>query len=289
MMKHTKAELEAVIFYLENQLREKEKRLQVYEQHFKSCRTASPLSPPSSHDNHDETSVDKTSSISLSPPTLEETPANGQGSANTTDSTVLTGLENIPVQNTALISTGILHDHGVSNGGQISGPRKRKKWEDDASSFLVNTKRSRHLRQCLEALPRQDAIISAIVCGTTCDRQALPTLNPTTDPIIAAKVYANITCASRAKADLVSRIASFQDLIFHSICAVLEYCAYPTEEIDGVMRITSSNSGPKNLKRLRAGAIWASEVISESTKGGWNDLSDRIAELYFLCECFITA
>jgi hypothetical protein len=99
MIKHTKAELEAIISYLEKQLQEKEnviKQLQVYEQHFKSCRTASPLSPLPDHDNHSESSLNNISFTRLSPPTLVETPAGGRGSADSTDSTLNTVLADQP-------------------------------------------------------------------------------------------------------------------------------------------------------------------------------------------------
>jgi hypothetical protein len=167
-----------------------------------------------------------------------------------------------------------------TSGGQIDGARKRKQWENIANELLVTTKKSR-----LYAVSYNGGIIAALVGGTSYDSQSLlPTLDSATDPISAAERYAKIASGSRARADLVSRVASFQDLIFHSMCAVLEDCGYPTNEIDGVMRIRSSDSTSKNLKRLRAGAVWANEVIATSTGGEWTPLSDVIAEFYFKCE-----
>jgi hypothetical protein len=106
------------------------------------------------------------------------------------------------------------------------------------------------------------------------------------DPIAAVKRYASIARNSRVRAELASHISSFQDLIFHSIYIVLEYCGYPVEDIDMAIRIRSSASGPKNLKRLRSGAGWANEVILKSTEGEWTGMSNCITELYFHCEWF---
>ncbi|KAI0425917.1 hypothetical protein F5Y09DRAFT_320558 [Xylaria sp. FL1042] len=286
MAKKTKAELQDTVIYLERELEETKKRLQFYEQHFKSCRTASPISPPPDH-HHNETSVRRT---------LEEPPAEGRGSTNTAASTQHTALvshEDVPVKR-ALINTeaysnpSTLKDHEASNpnttsdtsGGQVPGTQKRKQWENDAFTLAAKFKKPRREQRYLEPLSSHDAIITSIVHGTSCDIQAL-SMNPSMDPIAAVKRYASIARDSRVRAELASCISSFQDLIFHSMCIVLEYCGYPVEDIDMAMRIRSSASGPKNLKRLRSGAGWANEVISKSTEGEWTGIGDCIAELYF--------
>lgn len=291
MAKKTKAELQDTVIYLERELEETKKRLQFYEQHFKSCRTASPISPPPDH-QHNDTSVRRT---------LEEPPAEGRGSTNTTASTQHTALvshEDVHVKraltNTEAYSNpSTLKDHEASNpnttsdtsGGQVPGAQKRKQWENDAFTLAAKFKKPRREQRYLEPLSSHDAIITSIVHGTSCDIQAL-SMNPSMDPIAAVKRYAIIARDSRVRAELASRISSFQDLIFHSMCVVLEYCGYPVEDIDMAMRIRSSASGPKNLKRLRSGAGWANEVISKSTGGEWTGMSDCIAELYFHCEWF---
>lgn len=280
-MKQTKADLQAKILHLQSQLREQEKiikELQLYKQQHKSCQAASQLvTPPPDRNSHDETLVENAPSVRVD----VEIPTGTRGPANATNSTPAASLTN-PDSNsdTALIDAVA---HSDSNVLTNRGVQKRKRWEDDASSLLTTNKRPRYQSPGRDALP-QDAIITAIVVGMTCDLQPLPTSNAASDPMSAAKVYAHITSTSQVKADLAPCIASFQSLIFHSLCAVLEHCGYSTEEIDEVMRIKSSKSTPKNLKRLRAGAVWASDVISESTKGGWSELSDRIAERYFHCE-----
>ncbi len=153
---------------------------------------------------------------------------------------------------------------------------RKRKWAVVAHSLLENIKQSRH-----QPLNLDDNIITEIVLGTTISKRVL--LNSTVDPILATTLYAQIACNSQAKAKDASCLDSFQVLILNSACAVLEHCRCPMNEIDNVMNIRRQST-PKNLKRLRAGAVWASNVISKTAGGHWNGLSDRIVELYFHCE-----
>ena len=90
----------------------------------------------------------------------------------------------------------------------------------------------------------------------------------------SAKAYAWITKGSQV-------LRSFQELVFVSLCAVLEQHV-SVEYIDQVMRICISDSEPINLKRLRLGAIWANRAIFNSTKAGWGS---RATEIFLLCMC----
>jgi len=86
--------------------------------------------------------------------------------------------------------------------------------------------------------------------GITCNLQALRKLDTVIDPSIAATAFANITNRSHTKAVIALLISPFQDLIFQSLCVVLEHHGYPKKDIDQVMRIRSTISKPKNLKKI---------------------------------------
>jgi hypothetical protein len=345
MAKKTIAELEE-IFYLQQQLAKQKERLQFLEEHFRSCRTAFPISPPP--DRH-------CNEISIRP-TLEQPPVDERGSTTVcTHYEGLAGHSDIPVEQTALTNAEACHptspvslqpdhhhdpvirasrtalvidgdvpvkyslanseahstpstlkDHASdpnttanTSGGQVPGTRKRR-WEDNASILTTKFKLTnrarvttskqpqrelRHEPLDLKSLLGHDALVTSIIHGTTCSMQALST-NSTLHPIAAARRYANMAKDSRVQAKFASLIASFQDLIFHSMCVVLIHCGYSVEDVDTVMRNRSSTSAPKNLQRLRNGAAWANEVISETTEGEWTGISDCIAELYFYREWF---
>ncbi len=203
------------------------------------------VAPPPDH-RHDEASVT----------TLKKPLASMPSSANTTTS---------------------IQD---ANNGQALEPKKRKRWETTTSRLLDR----------LENLPSEgltvtsctESLIFAIIYGADCNTQTL-SMSPVLDPIAAGKRYAAIASASGKRAKEASRLASFQDLIFHSMCAVLESFIQP-KQIDEIMCIRSSNSTSKNLKRLRDGAVWANKVISDSTGGEWTDLSSCIAGYFYDCE-----
>jgi hypothetical protein len=161
--------------------------------------------------------------------------------------------------------------------------KKRKQWEIEAGTLAEKFKKSRHQPRSLEPLPDHDATVTEIILGINRDIQGF-SINPTTDPmdpISTMTRYAWIAKNSRGRAKHASSVATFQDFIFHSACAVLEYCGFPAESIDMIMYITTSESQPKNLRRLRRGAVWINEVISKLTKGEWTDVSDCVAGLLF--------
>ena len=102
------------------------------------------------------------------------------------------------------------------------------------------------------------------------------------DLIAIAHEYALITRSSQINADFACLLNRFQELIFASLCAVLERHGTDVGLIDNAMRICISNSEPRNLKRLRHGAVWANRMIMDLARTkGW-DLF-RATEMLFLC------
>lgn len=62
-----------------------------------------------------------------------------------------------------------------------------------------------------------------------------------------------------------------QELIFTSLCAVLERNGTDVDLINVAMRICISDTNPRNLKQLRYGAVWANRMIVDvSAKDGWD-------------------
>lgn len=90
--------------------------------------------------------------------------------------------------------------------------------------------------------------------------------------IFSARQYALETKASETNAGFVVQIHIFRELVFASLCVVMEHQGLPIETINDLMRICMSSSGPANLYRLRRGALWANRVISGTLvkKLGWN-------------------
>jgi len=96
--------------------------------------------------------------------------------------------------------------------------------------------------------------------------------NPKDALIMSARQYALDTKASEANAGFVVQIHIFRELVFASLCVVMEQQGLPIDTINELMRICMSSSGPANLYRLRRGALWVNRVISGTMvkKLGWN-------------------
>ncbi|KAH7330019.1 hypothetical protein BKA65DRAFT_48318 [Rhexocercosporidium sp. MPI-PUGE-AT-0058] len=123
--------------------------------------------------------------------------------------------------------------------------------------------------------------IAAISGGVLPSRSQyhLPT-EPDLGPIDLARAYARITKLSEGNAAFTCRLHSFHELVFVSLCAVLEASGYPVDEINETMRIYVSHTEDINLKRLRHGALWANSAICRLAEAGWGD---RATELFLLC------
>ena len=164
------------------------------------------------------------------------------------------------------------------------------KWRKYATRFLDGVPTTtdwikRREQLGLVALEDNETAIAAIA-GDCSPRWALQLskigpLACTDDLLCSARAYAQITRRSSVDATFTSQLRSFQDVVFVSLCAVLEQCGVPVEQIDDVMRLSISDSQPIHLKRLRAGATWANQVISVLSKAGWGF---RATEMLLICE-----
>jgi hypothetical protein len=112
-----------------------------------------------------------------------------------------------------------------------------------------------------------------------------PGISPTTSPddalIYSARQYAIDTKTSRASAGLLVQIHTFRELVFASLCVVMEAQGLPIPTINDLMRICMSSSGAANLYRLRRGALWVNRVIGGLMKRGWGHAA---TEFFLLCK-----
>ena len=106
-------------------------------------------------------------------------------------------------------------------------------------------------------------------------------IEPGLGPIDLARAYATMTKTSASSAAFTCRLHFFHELVFVSLCAVLEASGYPVEDINETMRNYVSDTEAINLKRLRRGALWANSAICRLAEAGWGD---RATELFLLCQ-----
>jgi hypothetical protein len=99
--------------------------------------------------------------------------------------------------------------------------------------------------------------------------------------ILSARQYALDTKASGTNSVFVSQIHSFRELVFASLCVVMEQQGLPINTINDLMRICMSSSGAANLYRLRRGALWVNRVIRGLIVKGWGH---GATELFLLCK-----
>ncbi|KAL2048952.1 hypothetical protein ABVK25_010805 [Lepraria finkii] len=97
--------------------------------------------------------------------------------------------------------------------------------------------------------------------------------------ITYATRYGEIVRSSEATAKLATNMAAFQQLVFVSLCVILEDRGIDTSIVDGIMRTCISDSSSKNLRRLRSGALWVNKAITELQWRGWNQ---RASEIFIL-------
>ena len=100
--------------------------------------------------------------------------------------------------------------------------------------------------------------------------------------VMSARQYALDSKASQRNPGLVAQLHVFRELVFTSLCVVMEHQGLPIDTIDSLMRICISSSGSANLYRLRRGALWVNRVISGTMmkKMGWGHGS---TEFFVLC------
>jgi hypothetical protein len=99
--------------------------------------------------------------------------------------------------------------------------------------------------------------------------------------ILSARQYALDTKASGTNSVFVSQIHNFRELVFASLCVVMEQQGLPINTINDLMRICMSSSGAANLYRLRRGALWVNRVIRGLIVKGWGH---GATELFLLCK-----
>ncbi|KAF2835494.1 hypothetical protein M501DRAFT_1019771 [Patellaria atrata CBS 101060] len=92
--------------------------------------------------------------------------------------------------------------------------------------------------------------------------------------------YALSTVEYKPNASLTTQLQQFRELVFASLCVVLEQQTVPIAKINDIMRLCISASGTANLYRLRRGALWVNRVIAGLIKKGWGH---HATELFFLC------
>jgi hypothetical protein len=105
-------------------------------------------------------------------------------------------------------------------------------------------------------------------------------LNTSDSLILSARQYALDTKASGTNSAFVTQIHSFRELVFASLCVVMEQQRLPIATINDLMRICMSSSGAANLYRLRRGALWVNRVIRGLIVNGWGH---GATELFLLC------
>lgn len=110
-----------------------------------------------------------------------------------------------------------------------------------------------------------------------------PGMNTKDALILSARQYALDTKASGTNTVFVSQIHNFRELVFASLCVVMEHQGLPINTINDLMRICMSSSGAANLYRLRRGALWVNRVIRGLITRGWGH---GATELFFLCKMF---
>jgi hypothetical protein len=110
-----------------------------------------------------------------------------------------------------------------------------------------------------------------------------PGMNTKDALILSARQYALDTKASGTNSMFISQIHNFRELVFASLCVVMEHQGLPINTINDLMRICMSSSGAANLYRLRRGALWVNRVIRGLIIRGWGH---GATELFFLCKMF---
>lgn len=270
---------------LKSEIRALKAKVRLLEQHHQHCAIGKRKSPLSDNQSF-------SSDIELFPD-VELPPSNAENHGRS-DS----GIENTP---STLKIIPFIADH----------PRKKpchslprwKKVADQILEDVPDAKRWIPRRQELRLKTNEDynRIVAAVtgVCGigNTSQRRhrtILPSSNGTSEDNIrvAAAVHQNTklpsltnslirsakACARLTRTSQV--LSSFQELVFVSLCVVLECHGIPVDHLDEIMRICISDSEPRNLKRLRCGAIWANRVIFDLGNAGWGI---RATELFLLC------
>ncbi len=112
--------------------------------------------------------------------------------------------------------------------------------------------------------------------------------SPTSSPNIIltyADVYGHATKKTQEHAQFALTVGVFQQLIFVSLCVVLEASGTPTDSIDSSMILSFAAEREKSLARIRRGVWWANRCIASLSKGDWGL---RSTEIFLLCKLQVT-
>lgn len=110
-----------------------------------------------------------------------------------------------------------------------------------------------------------------------------PCTNDATDILVmSARQYALDSNDRQRNPGLITQIKAFRELVFASLCVVMEHQGIAINTIENLMRICISSSGSANLYRLRRGALWVNRMISGTLmkQMGWGHAS---TEFFVLC------
>jgi len=154
--------------------------------------------------------------------------------------------------------------------GRLKPPKANQKWTKAADQLLQDVPSAENLvLQTTQSRPDKGdlgAWVIAHICGFSAHISSQTCEQPTTqaDGLFAlARRYARGIKFTQDNIALIRQIQTFRELVFVSLCAVLETLDYTVDDINEIMREWLSNSGDANLHRLRKGAIWANHRISE--------------------------
>jgi hypothetical protein len=153
---------------------------------------------------------------------------------------------------------------------------KPNSWIEKREAIGLNSKQNKYALQAILGLPSKlDESPTSVFPAC---------INGTDDLVALAQQYALNSKAAHRNTALDGQVHIFRELVFASLCVVMEHQGLPIDTIDGLMRICISSSGAANLYRLRRGALWINRVISGTmmNKMGWGHGS---TEFFFLCRC----
>lgn len=114
--------------------------------------------------------------------------------------------------------------------------------------------------------------------NTTPSDDSFSSLNPTLQLL---NTFAVTTDCLRIQTSFIEQIYHFRMLIFVSICCVAIYDGADEELIHTVMKKCVSNSGKKNLRRIRKGALWVNRMMEKLSRDGFGHFA---FEIFVLCE-----
>jgi hypothetical protein len=154
-------------------------------------------------------------------------------------------------------------------------------WTQKRSALgLDSVERNKYALMAILGYQKETPILNFQSSSPPTSHQSVPNTNTTDALIMSARQYAIDTKALGKNAGLLVQVHVFRELVFASLCVVMEQQNLPIDTINDLMRICMSSSGPANLYRLRRGALWVNRVIRGMIKKGWGH---GATEFWLLC------